>query len=82
MNPWPQPCSVLVLDNCNTHKSEAVRLAVEASGSLLVFLPPYSPDFNPIEESFSCGMSTLSSQVNMCLLLYSQSISATELARV
>lgn len=54
MNPFPGPNSVIVLDNCSTHKSDALREAVEASGCLLIFLPPYSPDFNPIEESFSC----------------------------
>lgn len=54
MSPFPAPRSVLILDNCNTHKSDALRDAVAAAGCILVFLPPYSPDFNPIEESFSC----------------------------
>ncbi|PPQ96959.1 hypothetical protein CVT26_005981 [Gymnopilus dilepis] len=53
-NPFPGPRSVLVLDNCSTHKSEALRIVVEAAGRRLIFLPPYSPDFSPIEESFSC----------------------------
>jgi len=35
MNPYPQPRSVLVMDNCNTHKSDAVREAVEAAGMFL-----------------------------------------------
>jgi transposase len=56
MNPFPEDNSVLVLDNCAIHKSDALRAVVEAQGHLLIFLPPYSPDFNPIEESFSCGM--------------------------
>jgi len=54
MNEFPGQNSVMVIDNCSTHKSEALREVVEASGCLLIFLPPYSPDFNPIEESFSC----------------------------
>lgn len=54
MNPYPGPNSVIVLDNCSTHRSAALREIVEASGCLLIFLPAYSPDFNPIEESFSC----------------------------
>jgi len=54
MNQYPQDNSILILDNCAIHKSEALREVVEACGILLVFLPPYSPDFNPIEESFSC----------------------------
>lgn len=51
---WPGPRSVLVLDNCATHHSRALREIVEAANRKLIFLPPYSPDFNPIEESFSC----------------------------
>ncbi|KAF5386197.1 hypothetical protein D9615_002285 [Tricholomella constricta] len=54
MNPFPGPRSVLMLDNCRTHKSIALREAVEVSGCVLLFLPPYSPDYSPIEESFSC----------------------------
>lgn len=56
MNPWPQENSVLVMDNCAIHKMNALRVMVEGHGSRLVFLPPYSPDLNPIEESFSCCM--------------------------
>jgi hypothetical protein len=83
MNPWPQPHSVLIMDNASIHKSDALRLAVEAAGCLLVFLPPYSPDFNPIEESFSCG-SCLSSKSLLCLIEapYSQGISSSKLAGV
>lgn len=53
MNPFPAERSVLVMDNCSIHKSEALRQAVEGAGCRLVFLPPYSPDFNPIENTFS-----------------------------
>jgi transposase len=48
MNPYPQDCSVLILDNCAIHKSMALREVIEGQGSILLFLPPYSPDFNPI----------------------------------
>ena len=44
---------VVILDNLPAHKSAAVRNAVEATGAELRFLPPYSPDFNPIENAFS-----------------------------
>jgi len=44
---------VVVLDNLGSHKSVAVRRAVEAAGAKLWFLPPYSPDLNPIEQAFS-----------------------------
>ena len=41
------------LDNLSSHKAPTVRAAIEASGARLLFLPPYSPDFNPIEQAFS-----------------------------
>jgi transposase len=44
---------ILVLDNVATHKSAALRRAVEAAGCQLRFLPPYSPDLSPIEEAFA-----------------------------
>jgi transposase len=44
---------VVVLDNLGAHRGERVRELVEARGCSLVFLPPYSPDFSPIEEAFS-----------------------------
>ena len=45
--------SVLVLDNATIHKSSALREAVEEAGCSLLFLPPYSPDLNPIELFWS-----------------------------
>ena len=44
---------VVVMDNLPAHKGVAVREAIEATGARLLFLPPYSPDFNPIENAFS-----------------------------
>jgi transposase len=44
---------IVVLDNLGAHRSAAARAAVEASGARLVFLPPYSPDMNPIERCWS-----------------------------
>ena len=45
--------SVVVLDNCSIHHVYEVRKAIEDVGALVLFLPPYSPDLNPIEEVFS-----------------------------
>jgi DDE superfamily endonuclease len=53
MNPYPDTCSVLVLDNCRIHHNEALVELVHAAGCLILYLPAYSPDLNPIEESFS-----------------------------
>jgi len=44
---------VVIMDNLSSHKAPAVRAAIEAVGARLLFLPPYSPDFNPIEQAFS-----------------------------
>ena len=47
------PGDVVVMDNLPAHKPEGVRMAIEKAGARLLFLPPYSPDFNPIEMAFS-----------------------------
>ena len=44
---------VLVMDNLSVHKGERVRELIEHRGCQLLYLPPYSPDLNPIEEAFS-----------------------------
>lgn len=41
------------MDNLGSHKSAAIRQAINAAGARLWFLPPYSPDLNPIEQAFS-----------------------------
>ncbi len=47
------PGDIVVMDNLPAHKPVAVRQAIERTGAKLRFLPPYSPDFNPIEMAFS-----------------------------
>ena len=44
---------VVVMDNLSAHKGERVRELIEAKDCKLLYLPPYSPDYNPIEEAFS-----------------------------
>lgn len=51
--PTLQPGDVVVLDNLAAHKQPEVRTAIEQAGARLRFLPPYSPDFNPIEQAFA-----------------------------
>jgi hypothetical protein len=53
LNPFPQPRSVICLDNLNVHLDHRVREALEGKGCLIKFLPPYSPDYSPIELTFS-----------------------------
>ena len=44
---------IVIMDNLGSHKGQAVRSAIESVGAQLLFLPPYSPDLNPIEQVFA-----------------------------
>jgi transposase len=44
---------VVIMDNLSSHKGRDIRGMIEAAGAMLVYLPPYSPDFNPIENAFA-----------------------------
>jgi len=48
-----KPGDIVILDNLGSHKGQTVRRAIRAAGARLLFLPPYSPDLNPIEQVFS-----------------------------
>ena len=48
-----RPGDIVVMDNLSSHKNKTVRLAIRAVGAKLFYLPPYSPDLNPIEQAFS-----------------------------
>lgn len=51
--PTLKPGDIVIMDNLPAHKPIAVREAIEKAGATLRFLPPYSPDFNPIENAFA-----------------------------
>ena len=51
--PALRPGDVVVMDNLQPHKASGVREAIEAAGATLMYLPPYSPDYNPIENMWS-----------------------------
>lgn len=51
--PTLRPGDIVIMDNLSSHKRTGVREAIESAGARLIFLPPYSPDFNPIENAFS-----------------------------
>ena len=51
--PILRPGDIVVMDNLAAHKVAGVRQAIEAGGAELLYLPPYSPDFNPIENAFA-----------------------------
>ena len=51
--PTLRPGDIVVLDNLSSHKVAGIREAIEATGASLRYLPPYSPDLNPIEQFFA-----------------------------
>jgi len=51
--PALRPGDIVIIDNLGSHKGKAVRRAIRAAGAKLFFLPPYSPDLNPIEQVFA-----------------------------
>jgi transposase len=51
--PTLQRGDTVVLDNLGAHKVVGVREAIEAAGARILYLPPYSPDFNPVEQVFA-----------------------------
>ena len=53
MCPCLQPGQIVIADNLSSHKVDGVRERIEATGATLLYLPPYSPDFNPIEKAWS-----------------------------
>ncbi len=51
--PSLRPGDIVVMDNLSSHKVDGVRQAIKAAGAFLLYLPPYSPDLNPIELAFA-----------------------------
>ena len=51
--PTLKPGDIVMMDNLSSHKLPAIREAIELAGARLLYLPPYSPDFNPIEQLFA-----------------------------
>ena len=51
--PVLQPDNIVIMDNLGSHKGKAVRAAIRSAGARLWYLPPYSPDLNPIEQAFA-----------------------------
>jgi transposase len=51
--PTLAPGDIVIMDNLGSHKVAGVRQAIEATGAMLLYLPPYSPDLNPIEQLFA-----------------------------
>ena len=56
--PTLAPGDIVIMDNLSSHKRPAVRQAIRSVGARLLFLPPYSPDLNPIEQVLSTTLET------------------------
>src|SRR3712207_7041126 len=56
--PELSPGDVVIMDNLSSHKGPRVRALIEAAGATLLYLPPYSPDFNPIEDRKSTRLNS------------------------
>ena len=65
---------IVIMDNVNFHSSDAVREAIEAAGCTLVFLPPYSPELNPIENMWSKVKAYLKSKMPKTLSDYHRAL--------
>ena len=59
MQPFPNKRSIIVMDNCSIHHVQEVKDFIESMGIVIFFLPPYSPDYNPIEELFTLRLRLL-----------------------
>lgn len=73
--PVLRPGQVVVMDNLSAHKVEGVRQRIEAVGAQLLYLPPYSPDFNPIEKAWSKIKERLRSAKSRTLAVLEETIS-------
>ena len=51
--PTLRPGDIVIMDNLPAHKVDGIRQLIEAAGAILLYLPPYSPDLNPIEQAFA-----------------------------
>ncbi|OWZ13454.1 Transposase [Phytophthora megakarya] len=65
LNPWPLPRSIVIIDNDKIHMYQELHALVHATGALLFFLPPYSPDLNPIEVGFPFLKRSIQRHANM-----------------
>ena len=57
--PTLKPNDIVIMDNLGSHKAKAIKIAIRKAGARVLFLPPYSPDLNPIEQVFSTLKNTL-----------------------
>lgn len=74
LNPWPLPHSIVVLDNAKIHLYDELQDAVHQCGARLIFLPPYSPQLNPIEICFGLLKRWIQKNANLVFPLYPEKV--------
>lgn len=74
LNPWPVPRSIVVLDNAKIHMYPELEEVIHMTGAGLIFLPPYSPQLNPIEFAFGRLKAWIQKHANLDFPLYPEQV--------
>lgn len=74
LNPWPLPRSIVILDNAKIHMYKELEEVIHQCGARLIFLPPYSPELNPIEVCFGQLKRWIQRHANLVFPLYPERV--------
>ena len=74
LNPWPGPRSIVIMDNAKIHMFKELEDAVHQCGARLIYLPPYSPELNPIEVCFGQLKRWIQKNANLVFPLYPEKV--------
>jgi transposase len=74
LNPWPLPRSIVVLDNAKIHLYKELETIIHQCGARLIYLPPYSPQLNPIEVCFGNLKRWIQKHANLVFPLYPSTV--------
>lgn len=74
LNPWPLPRSIVIMDNAKIHMFRELQDSIHQTGARLLFLPPYSPELNPIEVCFGQLKRWLQKHANLVFPLYPEQV--------
>ncbi|KAF4133866.1 DDE superfamily endonuclease, partial [Phytophthora infestans] len=72
LNPWPLPRSIVVIDNAKIHMYRELEHVIYQTGARLIYLPPYSPQLNPIEVIFGLLKRWVQKNANLVFRLYTR----------